>query len=148
MVFRNLCAGSIRKGCRAAAFIARLVNIGETRPFGMGMVQRLIDTPTAIDFSMDMPISVEALREEVAAMAAEVNEEFDALYGEAAEAAGAQLPAQLPASRVRDPSNGISDIKRAMLLQRAQVELVVLRKLSPELVKAAIDRVFPAGMML
>lgn len=128
-----------------AAVVARLVDIGETRPCGLGMVQRLIDTPTAIDFSMAGPISAEALRDEVAALAAEVNEEFDALYGEAAEA---QLHALPPAPHSGARACKISEIKRAMLYQRAHVELVLLRKLSREQMEQAVNQIFPAGLVL
>lgn len=128
-----------------AAFVARLVDIAETTPCGLGMLQRLVDTPTAVDFSMTAPISALALRDEVAAMAAEVNEEFEALYGEAAEA---QIRTAPPQPDAGDPSLRMSEIKRAMLLQRAAVELVIFRKLSPELVRQTVDQVFPQGMVL
>ena len=128
-----------------AAFVARLVDIAETQPCGLGMLQRLVDTPTAIDFSMTTPISVQALRDEVAALAAEVNEEFDALYGDGAEL---QLRAAPPQPDSSDSTLRVSEIKRAMVVQRAEVELVVLRKLSPELVKQVVDQVFPEGMVL
>ena len=127
------------------AFIARLIDIAEALPCGLGMLQRLVDTPTAVDFSMTASVSPQALRDEVAAMAAEVNEEFEALYGEASEA---QLRAAPPQPDAPDPALQMSEIKRAMVLQRAEVELVILRKLSPELVRQTVDIVFPQGMVL
>lgn len=128
-----------------AAFVARLVDIADTHPCGLGMLQRLVDTPTAVDLSMASSVSAQALRDEVGTIAAEVNEEFEALYGEAAEAQLRTAPPQPDAS---DPALRVSEIKRAMVLQRAQVELVVLRKLAPEVVRQAVDQVFPEGMVL
>ena len=128
-----------------AAFVARLVDIAETRPCGLGMLQRLVDTPTAIDFSLSAPMSVQALRDEVASFAAEVNEEFDALYGDVGEGHLQAVPPQPDASAA---ALCVSEIKRSMVLQRAEVELVVLRKLPAELVRQAVDRVFPQGTVL
>ena len=127
------------------AFVSRLVDIGDTRPCGLGMLQRLIDTPTAVDFSMAPQTSAQALRDDVAAIAAEVNEEFEALYGEGTQTRPA--PSAPRADGVIEAPIA-SEIKRAMVLQRAQVELVVLRKLAPEPVRAAVDLVFPAGLVL
>ena len=127
------------------SFVARLVDIGVTPPCGLGMLQRLIDTPTGIDFSMTVQLSADALRDEVAAMAADVNEEFETQYGEVDDAHG---HTQMPDAQGGNPATEISAIKRAMLHQRAQVELVVLRKLAPEPVHAAVDLVFPAGVVL
>ena len=127
------------------AFLSRLVDIGETRPCALGMLQRLIDTPTAVDFSMAPQTSTQALRDDVAAIAAEVNEEFEALYGEGTET---RPPPTVPQASDVVQAPIASEIKRAMVMQRAQVELVVLRKLAPEPVHAAIDLVFPAGLVL
>ncbi len=47
----------------------------------VGSIQRVIDIPNAVDFSLTGAISMTELGDEMRQLAAEVNEEFDLLYG-------------------------------------------------------------------
>ena len=57
-----------------------------------GMIQNIIDIPSAIDWSLTSAISPEQLRNEMMQLAAEVNEEFEMLYGDQAQQPAAVQP--------------------------------------------------------
>ncbi len=63
----------------------------------VGMIQRMIDIPTAIDWSLTAEISPEQLHAEMMQLAAEVSEEFETLYGDPTAQAIAATPYVRPA---------------------------------------------------
>lgn len=69
-----------------------------------GVIQRVIDIPNSVDFSVTAAISVEQLRDEMRQLAGAVNDEFDAMAGDVNEAFGAQSPTPTGPSQAMDLS--------------------------------------------
>lgn len=59
----------------------RLTEMGNQTFCALGLTERIIDIPTAVDWSVTKAISKEQLNIEIAQMAGDINEEHEAMYG-------------------------------------------------------------------
>ena len=139
---------------------AKFREIAVEMPCNTGVSQRIIDIPTAIDWSVTEDISIEDLRRELAEMAAEINENFEKenteyrqrlfemtgheelLQGRNDHANGNEdeIIAQAEVQRINEEIS--SALKRDLFVQKAEVELVFLRNLNPAIVKDEAERLF------
>jgi len=116
------------------------------RPCGTGVSQRLIDIPTAIDWSITEDVSVKDVRQQLTRIAAKIDEEFND------KAQSDVKPFSI--ENVNSPSDNCIDykllhdklpdplekeLKRDLFKQRATVELLVLEGRHSETVSAEIN---------
>ena len=123
----------------------RLFEIGSNRICGMGLTERLIDIPTAVDWSVTNAISQEQLNIEIAQMAGDVNEEYEAMFGAEADTHRGAATAAGDAQRLGDVEMRINEIKRDMFFAKTKVELVLLRDLDEQFVRGEVGNIFPNG---
>jgi hypothetical protein len=151
------------------SLVVKLREIGEEQPCGHGLVERLADVPTAIDFSVTHQLSIPALRDEMCALAARECEAMELcrdeeiamlrsyeqlVSGSDAAPRGLSVPMGITggASLVGDVDEADpmvdAQIKRECFLNDAQTEFVLLRGLDRGLVLQNANAVFPEDALL
>lgn len=123
----------------------KLQEIVLENPCGMGMIERIIDTPTAIDWSLTSTISTDHLRDELRTLAGSVNSTFEEEIADYIDAVRAQVGTD---SVHGDPEAEFTALKRDRFLQTALIEFSMFRGLDPALVRREAEHVFPADMVL
>jgi len=132
----------------------KLREIAMEGPCNVGACQRLLDIPTAIDWSVTEDISIEDLRRELAEIAAEVNEKYeseDDYYAQHRvedgweEAKGQDVDPnvnpELVPENLQDELK--TELKKSLFSEKAEIELVVLRNIDATLVQDEIKRLLP-----
>jgi hypothetical protein len=126
---------------------AKLVEIAKENPCSDGMIERIRDIPTAIDFDIctDMSVEVGALRDEMQKIAAAVSEKCDVDNADFLEI----LKQPGPSNR-RDVEVDwvLTEVKREKFLHAVDVEFRIFRGLPAHDVALVAEQVFPAGMTL
>lgn len=123
----------------------RLVEVGDKRVCALGLTERMIDIPTAVDWSVTHGISQEHLHVEIATMAGDINEEYEAMFGADADTHRAAAEAAGDTRQLGDIEERINTIKRDMFIAKAKVELALLRNLDETFVNDQIRNIFPSG---
>ena len=123
----------------------RLIEIGRSRICGLGLTERLIDIPTAVNWSVTNAISQEQLNIEIAQMAGGINDEYETMFGADADIHRAAATASGDTQRLGDLEMRINEVKRDMFFAKAKVELVLLRDLDEAFVRGQISNIFPSG---
>ena len=123
----------------------RLIEIGRSGICGLGLTERIIDIPTGVDWSVTNAISQEQLNIEIAQMAGDINEEYEAMYGEEADTDRNAAANAGDTTLAGDIEARINEIKRDMFFAKAKVELVLLRDLDEAFVRREISNIFPSG---
>lgn len=119
---------------------ARLREIEPDFPCNTGVSQRLCDIPTAIDWSLTQGISLESLRSELAQMAGSINETFEADHEDTC----TDVRAQAAQGQISDdPDKIIGALKRDMFYEKARIEYILLRNISPNTVIKEAKAIFP-----
>ena len=124
---------------------AKLREISNERPCGVGMIERLIDTPTAIDWSITTAISTEHLREEMRTMAGTVNNTFEEEISEhiaLVRAGQGSLDSNVDCEQI------LTKLKRERFLLTADIEFGMLRGIDRKIVSREADRVFPEDIVV
>ena len=127
------------------SLVAKLREINKERPCSVGMIERLIDTPTAIDWSITTALSTEHLREEMRTMAGTVNNTFE---DDIAEHIALIRAGQEPSDSNVDCENILTMLKRDRFLQTADIEFGMLRGIDRKIVSREADRVFPKDIVV
>ena len=128
-----------------ASMVAKLAEIRREGPCAVGMIERIIDIPTAIDWSITQKLSVEHLRLELQTMAAAINGRLD---NETADFM-AVLTQEAGQSHITgDPDDVVTHLKRERFLQTADIEFGMLRNIDRQLVAREAALIFPEGVML
>ncbi|MBC7499060.1 MAG: hypothetical protein H7315_00910 [Herminiimonas sp.] len=130
------------------SMVIKLAEIATENPCSTGIIERIIDIPTAIDLSLPQDIPEEEVLTELAQMAGNINELFEENY--AFDCTGARAAAgddETSPARIAVEVT-ISDLKRDMFLEKARIELVVLRNIDSNFVMATANKVFPKGAIL
>ena len=124
---------------------SKLREIGIETPCATGMIERIIDTPTAIDFSITQHICMDEIRTELQTLAASVNEAMEAEHGDYM----AALRSEAGESHIDgDPDEHFAALKRDAFIQAAEVEFCKLRGLTKSLLIIEANRIFPAGTVI
>jgi hypothetical protein len=128
-----------------SALAAKLSEIAIEQPCAIGMIERLIDVPTAVDVSNITQLSLPALRAELQALAARVNEQIETEEGDYI----AMVRNEIGEPHINgDPEEFLSVLKRDRFLQMAQFDYCVLRGVSRTVLEEEANRIFPEGLML
>jgi hypothetical protein len=121
------------------ALVVKLQEIGDESPSPVGTMERLIDTPTAIDWSITRKLSLEHLRRKLQIMATTVSEALDLEYADHVHA----LKNEADTSHMaEDIDNNLMSLKRERFLATADVDLGMVRGIDRGLVKAEAEAVF------
>jgi hypothetical protein len=127
------------------ALAAKLHEIDKERPCTFGMIERLIDVPTAIDVSIMPSISIPALRAELQTLAGKANEQIETEEAEYI----AVVRSEVGQDHITgDPEEVLTTMKRDRFLQMANFEYCMLRGMSRTQVETEANRIFPEGMVL
>ncbi|MES2832097.1 MAG: hypothetical protein V4695_08905 [Pseudomonadota bacterium] len=130
---------------------AKLGEIHREQPCATGMIERLIDIPTAIDWSITQKITLQHLRNELQTMAGAINESCDADDDMRTQAEIAVAEAQSDASKGQVEAcldRETTKLKRDRFLHTARIELGLLRGIDQQLITAEAERIFPENMIL
>jgi hypothetical protein len=128
-----------------SALAAKLSEIAIEQPCAIGMIERLIDVPTAVDVSNITQLSLPALRAELQALAARVNEQIETEEGDYI----AMVRNEIGEPHINgDPEEFLSVLKRDRFLQMAQFDYCVLRGVSRTVLEEEANRIFPEGLTL
>jgi len=124
-----------------AAFLARLVDIGRELPCNMGIVQRILDTPAGIDFSLthNQP-DPKMIKEEIQTMAGQMNNDFE----EGLREYYPSSPSQASSSQDDDKSNDdgiVAEVKKDLLSAAVMERLVRQRGWDPKTVEEQLQPV-------
>ena len=139
------CSDELLKEQLRQSMVAKLSEIARESPCAVGMIERIIDIPTAIDWSLTQQISVDQLRQELQTIAGTINLELETELGDYADL----VRSEAGLSHITgDPESVFSEIKRARFLQTAEVELCMLRGIDRTSVLAEANRIFPEGTVL
>jgi len=130
---------------------AKLIEIHAESPCSTGMIERIIDIPTAIDWSITQKMSVQHLRDELQRMAGAVNESCDAdpdinfLVDQATaiKFSAEEVKDKGPTEALTMLEKEITTLKRNRFLHTAQIELFTLRGIDSKLVKTVAESIFP-----
>ena len=129
------------------ALVNRLAEIGSGHICGLGITERIIDIPTAVDWTVTNSISFEHLHTEIAKMAGDVNDEFEEKFGDQADVERNLAIRSGNSLSQGDTEQRINEIKRDMFIAKARVELISLRNLDEGLVTREIGKIFDAAAM-
>ena len=128
-----------------SALAAKLSEIAVEQPCAIGMIERLIDVPTAVDVSNTNRLSLPALRAELQALAARVNEQIETEEADYI----AMVRNEVGEAHINgDPEEFLSVLKRDRFLQMAQFDYCVLRGVSRAVLEEEANRIFPEGLTL
>lgn len=127
------------------SMVAKLAEISRENPCAIGMIERIIDIPTAIDWSITDSLSVEHLRLELQALAADISTGFEE---EIADLMAVIRIEQGGAHIDGDPEAHLSGIKRERFLQMADIEYGILRQLDRAVVAQEAKKIFPEDLVL
>lgn len=119
--------------------------IAREQPCMTGVSQRIVDIPTAVDWSLTSNISIEHLRVELAQMAGAVIEAFEEDNEDNCVLVRNEAQQE---HVIENPDQTISEIKRRIFLEKADFELVFLRNINADLVRDEAERIFPEGMII
>lgn len=128
-----------------ASLIAKFHEIEMEGPCTVGIHQRILDVPTAIDWTFEPPPSADQLREELQRLAARISEEWDENSGQIQHFVHSEIST---GNAVGNPEQILSELERDRFMQTADIEFRLLRGLPGALVKAEAERVFPAGLII
>lgn len=109
------------------------------------MIERIIDIPTAIDWSITQKISVEHLRIELQTLAGTINEEFER---EIADYIGSIRREAGDSHITGNPEEIFTAMKRDRFLQTADIEFGMLRGIDCREVAAHAEQIFPKDLTL
>ena len=119
--------------------------INRERPCATGMIERLIDIPTAIDWSITQGISLESLRYELETLAATVHNEFEAENQDYTTIVRSEAGEDHVTA---DADELTTMLKRERFLQTADVEFCRIRGIDRAIVKREAEKKFPANLVL
>lgn len=142
------CSNAEMKQNLLDSMITKFAELAEEYPCNPGVLQRLVDIPSAIDLSLPQDIPEEEVFRELAQIAGNVNEafeenyEFDCKRARAAAGDDETTPDRIVVDDM------IANLKREMFLAKARVELVLLRNIDSNFVMTVAERVFPEGSRL
>jgi len=119
-------------------------------PCPNGQIQRLINVPEGIDFSICSGLSIEHLKEELSQLASSINSEFEEEWGNYADILRKNFSNAFSASDIisEDPDVIISEIKRDMFFAKVKTILIEQRGLDPDIVIQEANLIFPKGLVL
>ncbi len=120
----------------------KLDEIEKERICATGMIERIIDTPTAIDFSLT-DVSIFDIRDELRSMAAKVNEEYEMLLEHNLTLLNPSDIVPMKEAITRE----MQTVKRDRFLHQADVEFSIIRGFPRKDIRAEAERIFPEGMM-
>lgn len=123
----------------------KLREIKMENPCAIGMIERIIDIPTAIDWSITQKLSLEHLRTELQTLAGTINEEFER---EIAEYIGSIRREKDQEHIAGNPEEIFTTMKRDRFLQTADIEFGMLRGIERQEVARHAKDIFPADMIL
>ncbi len=128
-----------------ASLVAKFAEIDSERPCCGGVMQRIIDVPTAIDWTLASRVSVDEIRQELQTLAAKICEEWDRTNDQLQHFVRSEIRER---NVVGDPEQILNELKRDRFLLVADVEYRLLRGIDAKLVKVEAERVFPVGVIL
>ena len=130
-----------------ASLATKLREIHDEAPCGTGMITRLVDVPTAIDWSLTTHISQEHLQEELRTLAGAVNESCGTDPDLADQARTFASIKQLAVGSVTNDEFETQKLIRERFLHMADVEFGMLRGMDRSLVRREAVRVFPENAL-
>ena len=128
-----------------SSLAAKFHEIGSENFCAVGMIERIIDTPTAIDFSITGGIFIDDIRSELRSLAASVNEQMEDEHRDYL----AILRNEAGALHIDgDPDEIFSVLKRDAFIQAAEVAFCKLRGLPKSTLVTEANIIFPVGLVL
>ena len=144
---RNVRNSQIQQNLKAS-MASKLREIGRESPCTVGMITRIIDIPTAIDWSLTQTLSHEHLREELRTLAGAINEavnvELD-VSDQRRALARYQLESE-DGHNVDDQE--ITGLIRERFMHTAEIEFSMLRGIERKIVLTEANHVFPVSATL
>lgn len=128
-----------------SALKTRFNELGREQICALGTIERMIDVPTGIDWSITAKISTEHLREELRTLAGTVNNGFE---DEIKDYMRTVRDAVGTSEVTGNPEAIFTSMKRDRFLATADIEYGILRKLDRAVVATQAKHVFPADIVL
>ena len=122
----------------------KLREIGREGPCAVGIIERVIDIPTAIDWSITQRLSLDHLRFELQTMAGTVCEEFDAENAEYV----AMLKTNAAPEQEAVIDAEMTVAKRDRFFATSDIDLGMMRGIHRPLVRTQAEAIFPADLAL
>jgi len=135
------------KSCLKESLKTRFDELGSGYICALGTVQRIIDVPTGVDWSITANLSTEHLREELVTLAGTINESFED-EPDIAEHIRNVRQAHESGETTENPAVILTTLKRERFLATADIEFGTLRNLDRSIVQQQANIVFPVDTEL
>ena len=131
-----------------SSMVSKLREIGSERPCTVGMITRIIDIPTAIDWSLTQTLSHEHLREELRTLAGAINESVNVELDISNQRRAFARYRQNSTDGSNSNEKELTGLIRERFMHTADIEFSMLRGIDRQVVRTQANHVFPESATL